>query len=513
MRIENMIRSMRPKLVLFLLFFIVIQPACGDYLTFHADAQRTGNVTGPGPDAPDILWKTKITNHAIYGGAAVVEDRVYVCDCRDMSFSGEQVLACLDAADGSIIWQNPIGGKGSFSTPAVRDDRILVGSFTGDLYCVNATVGDTVWNRTLVSGASWYGLASSPLLLDDEIFATSFNDGMLHVLDFDGNEIWNITTTGKTNELSSPASWEGKVYFTGGDPALYCVDISSHSVLWTFPTDSLILTTPSISDGRVFFATGSALFAVDANTGEELWKIDLKVKLSSPAVSFGRVYIGTDEKTFDCYDALDGSLLWRTDLNGPVKSSPVVAGDLVYFGTNIGEGIIYALNAMNGSVVWTHPVDEFIMSSPTVSGGVLFFGTEDNYLYAFGPEPSKVIWKGEVFLPEGNFDLTAESGQVYTVDWRSVLGALYRAAEPGGFEVTTSDVLWAFYGLVVTSIGGLGTGEDESWCYLVNYPDETQPIVSPDLFELEDGDVVTFYQKDGGSDPEEALRVEMTVKI
>ncbi|MHC1630870.1 MAG: cobaltochelatase subunit CobN [Methanotrichaceae archaeon] len=511
MKIENLMKSGKLKLIVFLILAMMVQSVCGDYLTFHADAQRTGNVSDPGPDAPNLLWKQKITNHAIYGGSAISGDRVYVSDCWDMSFSGEQALGCLGTINGSVLWLNPIGGKGGASTPTIKGDRVFVGSFTGDLHCVNATSGETIWNKTLETKSKWWGLISSPLVLDDEIFVTSFADGTLHVLDFEGTEKWNISTS-KTKEFTSPASWKGKVYFAGGDPALYCVDASSHSVLWTFLTDSQVTTTPSIWNDRVFFATDSSIFALNATSGEELWKNDLKGTISSPAVSYGRVYIGTGDSRFCCFDARGGKLLWSTDVNGPVKSSPVVAENMAYFGTNTGEGTFYALDALNGSVIWTYPVNEYIMSSPSVSDGVLFIGADDSYIYAFGPEPSKVIWNDEVRLPEGSFNLTAQSGQVYSVNWTTALGALQKAAEIGEFNFSVNDSRKDAYGLVVDSIDGMSTEGDKMWKYWVNYPDDSVPLTGPDRFDLEDGDIVTFYRGDRRASPEESLRLNITVR-
>ena len=507
-----MITIKRSLLTMFLLAFAtVIQPAFCDYLTFQADPQRTGNVSCTGPDSPNILWRETITNHAFYGGATVYEDRIYVCDALDMSFSGQQALACLNANEGSILWTNFLGGKGSFSTPALADDLIFVGSFTGDLYCINAATGETIWNVPLVTDASWFGLASSPLVVDDQVFVTSFTDGTLHVFDFEGHELWNISTPGEVNELASPAYWDGNVYFVGGDPALYCVDVSSQSVLWTYSTNSEITTTPTIWNGSVFFASADELLSMDAKNGEELWTVPINVKLSSPAISFGRLYLGTFDNSFDCYDALDGSLLWSTDVNGPIKTPPVVAGDLIYFGTNTAEGQFYALNTTDGSVVWTYPVNEFIMSSPTVSDGVLYFGAEDNHIYAFGPERSKVLWEGEVALPDGSFNLTAISGETYSIEWRSAMGALYKAAEQGQFRLEVSDLLWNFYGLTVESIDDLKAKEGLIWNYAVMGSQTSASITSPDIFQLNDGDLLIFYLDDDQSDPQESPRVVIKV--
>jgi len=366
----------------------LLQPALGDFLTFHGDAQRTGNVSGPGPDTPTILWSEKVTSKGYIGGGAVVSDgRVYVTSWPDMSYKGEQGIGCLDADDGSLLWLNPIGGKGGASTPALRDGRIYVGSFSGDVYCIDAATGETIWNRTLETDPQWWGIASSPLALDEGVLATTFSQGALHLLNFEGEEVWNLST-GRIDPYTSPAFGEGKVYFAGGDPALRCVDVSSGLSLWKLPTEGPITSSPSVANGSVFFATRDVLWAVDSATGDEVWQESMKGTISSPAISRGRVYVGTDDSALNCYDASNGTLLWRAEANGPVATSPVVADGLVYFGTKIGEGVLYALNTQSGSTAWTYPVGEYIMSSPAVSDGVLFIGADDGRVRAFGPETS-----------------------------------------------------------------------------------------------------------------------------
>ncbi|MGB3944430.1 MAG: PQQ-binding-like beta-propeller repeat protein, partial [Methanothrix sp.] len=380
------IRTLFPLLFLLIAGAAFLPPAMGDFLTFQGDVQRTGNLSDTGPSAPDLLWSEKVTARGYVGGGAVVSGgRVYVSSWPDMSYRGEEGIVSLDGRTGSLLWKNPIGGKGGASTPALKDGRIYVGSFSGDLYSVDAATGETVWKRTLEEDPQWWGIASSPLVLEEGVLVTAFSSGTLFRLDLDGDEVWSLST-GRTDPYASPASRDGKVYFAGGDPALYSVDLSSGTPLWKLPTEAPITSTPSVAYGSVFFATRDALVAVDAATGDELWKEPMRGTISSPAVSRGRVYVGSDDATLDCRDALDGELIWRTEVDSPVRSSPLVAGGLVYFGSYQGD--VYALDALDGSEIWSYPIGEYLIASPSISDGVLFIGADDGRLYAFGTAPS-----------------------------------------------------------------------------------------------------------------------------
>lgn len=497
--------------LLFILAAALLQPALGDFLTFHGDPQRTGSVSDSGPVAPDLLWSEKVTAKGYIGGGAAVSDgRLYVSSWPDMSYKGEQGIGSFDAVNGSLLWLNPIGGKGGASTPALKDGRIYVGSFYGDLYCIDALTGETIWNRTLETEPQWWGVASSPLAVDVGILATTFSQGTLHLLDYEGEEVWNLSTS-KIDPYTSPAYSEGKVYFAGGDPALYCVDVSSGLPLWILPTDAPITSTPSVAEGSTFFATRNHLLAVDAAAGDVLWRESMTGTISSPAVSGGWVYVGTDDSTLDCRDALDGDLIWRAKVDSSIKSSPLVAGDAVYFGSY--QGIVYALDALDGSEIWSYPTEEYLMASPSISDGVLFIGADDGRLYAFGPERSKVLWKSNVSIPDDDFDLTMMSGNLRDVRWETALGALFKAADEGGFDVQVNDSFLESYGLNVESIGGHRSEDGRIWRYWVNYPEESAPVVGPDRFDLVDGDMVTFYLGGRGASPDDSLRVEVVVEI
>lgn len=502
-----MIRRLGSFLI-FLILVSAIYPAFGDQSTFRGDPQRTGNVSGTGPASPEILWSEKLTAKGYIGGsAAVCRERIYVSSWPDMSYKGEQALGCLNAGDGSVLWLNPLGGKGGASTPAVSGGLVFAGSWYGELYCLDAETGETLWNRTVEEDPQWWGVASSPLVIDEMLFVSTFSDGTLHVLDLEGDELWNVST-GKIDPYTSPAAEEERVYFAGGDPALYCVDTSSFEILWKLQTNAPITSTPAIDGGRAYFATTEDLHALDAETGEEIWRTHLKGTTSSPAISSGRVYIGTDDASLECLNASDGSLVWSAEVDSSVRSSPLVVGDRVYFGTH--KGVVWALNVSDGSAVWTYDTGAYLMSSPSFSDGVLYIGSDDGCLYAFGEETSKVIFEGEVLLGDGRFDATAEGGNVSAVDERTALGALMKASEVGGFKMTFDDSFVSDYGLLVGSIDGIEPGAGEIWMYWVNYPDEPIPSVGPDRFPLEEGDVVAFYLGDRNRRPEESLRVEIT---
>ncbi len=499
-------------ILLIIFLFGLVMPASADFTTFHGDNQRTGNVSGKYPDEPNILWSTSLTGHGYLGGCAAVSgNKVFVSNWPDMTFKGELGLACLDEKEGTILWLNPLGGKGGASTPALLDDKVFIGSLTGDLYCLNATTGDTLWNRTLDKNPEWWGVASSPLVLDETVYVMSFSDGAIHSLDLDGNELWNLTT-GRIHPFASVASSGQRLYFPGGDPALYCVDATTQELVWKSPQDSQVTATPALWNDLVFTVTEKSLQALNASTGQVVWETDINGTMSNPAVSFDKVYVGSDDGSkghLTCFSARNGSVFWRTEVNGPAKSSPLVGDGKVFFGTNTDAGAFYALNASDGSVVWSYPANQYVTASAAGSDGTIFIGSDEGRLYAFASRPKGLLWKGIVQLENESVNLTATSGRTYRINQTTPLGALAKAAEESGMNLRLNDSLNDLYGLQIESLGDYRATGDNAWRFWVNYPQESMPQLSPDLLDLTDGDRIVFYYGDRRAKPEDSPRLEI----
>jgi outer membrane protein assembly factor BamB/formylglycine-generating enzyme required for sulfatase activity len=88
---------------------------------------------------------------------------------------------------------------------------------------------------------------------------------------------------------------------------------------------------------------------------------------------------------------------WRTDLGGPIKSSPVVTGGVVYLG---GPKGFHALDAASGAQKWNIPIKEGgVVSSACIAKGAVYFAAMDGRVYAADAKSGQVKWRT---LPKGN---------------------------------------------------------------------------------------------------------------
>ncbi|HEY2070027.1 MAG TPA: PQQ-binding-like beta-propeller repeat protein [Rhizomicrobium sp.] len=109
--------------------------------------------------------------------------------------------------------------------------------------------------------------------------------------------------------------------------------------------------------GKLFAATGfGEVFAFDASTGKQLWKVSMGVPIvNAPVANGGRVFVSSQDNHFYALAADDGRTLW--DNQGIAESagilestSAAVSGDIVIVPYSSGE--LYAINVDNGRLAW-----------------------------------------------------------------------------------------------------------------------------------------------------------------
>jgi outer membrane protein assembly factor BamB len=133
---------------------------------------------------------------------------------------------------------------------------------------------------------------------------------------------------------------------------LVALDTKEGSVVWRFaPVEGMGPTAANVHDGVVYVTGKSAdtLFAVDAESGEELWRTPESVRISAaPHLVAGErveepvVFTGTERGEVLRLDAATGEITARIDLFGEISTFAVARRGLrLYVGTRGGE--VYAL--------------------------------------------------------------------------------------------------------------------------------------------------------------------------
>src|SRR5215210_965824 len=94
---------------------------------------------------------------------------------------------------------------------------------------------------------------------------------------------------------------------------------------------------------------------------------------SSPTVAGDAVYVGSDDGHLYALDAMTGAERWRFEVGSDVYSSPAVAAGIVYFSSS--NGSIYALDAVTGAERWHVLTPTAAFSCPAVADGIVYIGS------------------------------------------------------------------------------------------------------------------------------------------
>ncbi len=169
---------------------------------------------------------------------------------------------------------------------------------------------------------------------------------------------------------------------------------SSALLLWRYPTNRGIQSSPAVADGRLFVGSrDSQVYCINISTGMPVWRRAFGWEVwSSPAIDKELVYVGVDDGCVYALKATNGENVWKMQIGeGSVRSSPTLVDGKIFIGS--GSSGLYCLNATNGKAVWVSPTDLRVNSSPAVYGGVVYFGCDDYNTHAVNASDGSELWQ------------------------------------------------------------------------------------------------------------------------
>lgn len=169
-------------------------------------------------------------------------------------------------------------------------------------------------------------------------------------------------------------------------------------LLWSYTTGGVVESSPAVSNGIIYIGSNDGkVYALSVAKGTLIWSCSTgNLMSSSPAVANGVVYIGrvgadlSNQGALFAINASTGSIIWSFPTDDAVSSSPSVVNGVVYVGSE--EGKVFALNATTGVSKWSFTAGDEITSSPAISNGIVYIGSLDNKLYALNANSGALVW-------------------------------------------------------------------------------------------------------------------------
>ncbi|HJO08996.1 MAG TPA: PQQ-binding-like beta-propeller repeat protein [Verrucomicrobiota bacterium] len=311
------------------------------------------------------IWSAKLTGPAVAGPAAT-PSRVIIPDKNEGAT--RDLFRCLDAADGSEVWQLDYAAAADMdysnsprATPVVHDGLVYLHGALGDLHCVRLGTGAVVWRTNYyrdheVKRLMW-GSSSPPLIVDDMLIINpGARDASVVALDRKtGRLIWKTPGHAAAYSAFVVGKLGGRRQVIGYDSAsLGGWDSATGVRLWEHvPHEGadFNVTTPLIHNGQLLLATennATRLHRFDENgkliTKPILSNLKLAPDTCSPVIVGDRVF------------ATAYGEMYCLDMKDSMKTVWVVEDDMFYDHSNLIGG--------NGRVlIWTNSCDLLLLDA------------------------------------------------------------------------------------------------------------------------------------------------------
>jgi outer membrane protein assembly factor BamB len=289
-------------------------------------------------------------------------------------------------------------GDGPRGTPTIDSDRVYVEGGLGDLACLEAATGKTIWHTNLSrdfgGGKPGWGYSESPLVEGNMLIVTPGGKGgtVLALDKYTGEKIWQSSGISEGAHYSSPIAADihgvrSIVQFASKN--VFGVAAKDGAFLWSYSAannGTANVATPIVADNHVFassgYGTGGGLAKIvadgDAQKAEEVYFDKQMANHHGGIVKVGDHMYGFGNAGLMCLDFKTGELKWKARSAG--KGSLCYADGMLYL---LGEGHQVALAEAtpdeyrehgsfklegHGRPSWAHPV---------VAGGVFYIRDQE----------------------------------------------------------------------------------------------------------------------------------------
>jgi outer membrane protein assembly factor BamB len=125
-----------------------------------------------------------------------------------------------------------------------------------------------------------------------------------------------------------------------------------------------------------------------------LWHVSMgRGVRGSPALGETVIAVGTADRYLVLVDRESGEVLWRSHLDGSVRSGPLLDEDRLYVATESQpRGRVYAVRLRDGRQLWRTPAGS-ITAPLAFDGEAIYAASEDGLVLRLDPEHGKVLWR------------------------------------------------------------------------------------------------------------------------
>jgi outer membrane protein assembly factor BamB len=198
-----------------------------------------------------VVWTYK-TDDYINGTPAVIDGRM-------VAFGGcDKVIHVINLADGKLI-NEVVTDAQITNSIATSGKTIYCGNHANQLVATEATGGALTW----IYEASDFPFFTSPAVDDKNVYIGSRDKSLHAVTRATGKRAWTFPTGGRVE--SSPIAFDDAIVFGSSDGRLYAANTADGSELWRLDLGEDLTASPVYAQGRIIISGGrGTLFVLSA---------------------------------------------------------------------------------------------------------------------------------------------------------------------------------------------------------------------------------------------------------
>jgi outer membrane protein assembly factor BamB len=300
------------------------------------------------------------------------------------------VAVALSAKTGNVKWQRRVGRLNA-SSPGYDRGRLFIATLSGHITSLEAKTGKVRWRKKLSSRSE-----SSPIVIKNRVYFGSESGNVYSMDASTGRSVWTYKAGGAVKGALAFAG--DRLYFGDYSGSVTALDLRGRRIWKTgtsgrsFGRVGRVYSTPAVKFGRVYVGSlDGRVYSFVARNGQLAWSHSTgNYVYASPAVARvpgtkPTVYIGSYDGNFYALDARNGKERWKYRAGGRISGSATIIGKVVYF-ANLGDKETSGLDVRNGKRVFKYGRGSF---TPVISDGKRLYLTGYTTLYGFVPKDSR----------------------------------------------------------------------------------------------------------------------------
>ncbi|MEE8409510.1 MAG: PQQ-binding-like beta-propeller repeat protein [Myxococcota bacterium] len=287
------------------------------------------------------------------------------------------------------VWKFPTGDRIK-SDPLVADGRVILTSYDGHVYALEAATGRQAWVFPRPPPMK-LGTSVQPAPNKPEKPIKAKRRGRKRAGEKRPEAPEGPPKSPRKPVIpgdfsySSPVLAGDKIFVGNLDHYMYVINAADGRYVGRFKTDGPVTSTPLIDDGVLYFGSNDGIvYAIDLGSNRERWRFSTKDWVnSSPSLANGVLFVGSNDRHVYAINATSGRVKWKFATEGPAIARPTFHENLVIAAGSSGDGTVYALQREDGTLFWSYRTGGKIDSDPVMKNGKLYVSSSDRFLYTF----------------------------------------------------------------------------------------------------------------------------------